>query len=656
MKLSIVIVNYNVRHFLEQCLTSVFRAGNGIEMEVFVVDNNSVDGSVSLVAEKFPAVKLIANKENLGFSKANNQAIRQSSGEYVLLLNPDTVVEENTFSLCLQYLDSHPEAGGLGVKMLDGNGHFLPESKRGLPIPSVAFYKIFGLSKLFPKSRVFGRYHLGYLDPEEIHEVAVLSGAFMFLRREALDQTGLLDEDFFMYGEDIDLSYRITKAGYKNIYFPRTRIIHYKGESTKKSSINYVFVFYNAMVIFAKKHFSKKNAGLFSMMINTAVYLRALMAIISRVLQKIFLPLTDAAVIFGGIYFIKGYWEQHVIFPGGGQYPAEFIYIALPLYIFTWLFAVFVSGGYDKPIRPGRIILGLFWGTIAILTAYALLSETMRFSRALIIIGAGWAMISMLSSRYLLQLTGVKAFAMDTHRNKRFAVVGGEEESLRVSEILRNMQLNAGFIGRVSLTENQADSPGMIGHISQLKDIISIYDIDEVVFCSRDISPQRIIDVMSDMSSRNVEFKIAPSESLTIIGSNSINTAEDLFVLNINSINKPSNRRSKFLLDLLVSILLLLFLPVAVILVKRPHGLIVNLFAVIFGFASWVGYHPESSGIRHLPAIRKGILNPSDAIRNGMTNPELIERLNILYAKDYRVSTDLGIIRKGFRHLGRKIS
>ncbi|MCC6685243.1 MAG: glycosyltransferase family 2 protein, partial [Bacteroidia bacterium] len=232
MKLSVIIVNYNVKHFLEQALHSVRKACAGIDAEVWVVDNRSVDGSVEMVQQKFPEVKLIANRENLGFSKANNQAILQSGGQYVLLLNPDTVVEEDTFNKVIAFMDRTPDAGSVGVKMIDGKGNFLPESKRGLPTPKVAFYKIFGLSKLFPRSHKFGRYHLGYLSENETHAVDVLAGAFMMLRKKALDETGLLDETFFMYGEDIDLSYRITKAGYKNYYFPETTIIHYKGEST----------------------------------------------------------------------------------------------------------------------------------------------------------------------------------------------------------------------------------------------------------------------------------------------------------------------------------------------------------------------------------------------------------------------------------------
>ncbi|NBQ48979.1 MAG: glycosyltransferase family 2 protein, partial [Sphingobacteriia bacterium] len=235
MQLSIVIVNYNVRHFLEQCLYSVFKATEHLESEVFVVDNNSVDGSAALIRERFPQVIFIQNSQNLGFSAANNQALRLAQGKYALLLNPDTVVQEDTFTKTLAFMDAHPDAGGLGIRMVDGKGCFLPESKRGLPTPAVAFYKIFGLAKLFPQSQTFGQYHLTYLDKEKTQPVEILSGAFMLMRKEALDKAGLLDETFFMYGEDIDLSYRLTRAGYQNYYFADSSIIHYKGESTKKS-------------------------------------------------------------------------------------------------------------------------------------------------------------------------------------------------------------------------------------------------------------------------------------------------------------------------------------------------------------------------------------------------------------------------------------
>jgi GT2 family glycosyltransferase len=286
MDLSVIIVNYNVKHFLEQCLHSVLKAAENISAEIFVVDNHSADGSVQYIPEKFPGIHFIANAENVGFSKANNQAIRLATGKYILLLNPDTVVEEDTFEKVIAFMEQHPEAGGLGVKMIDGKGNFLPESKRGLPTPWVAFYKMFGLARLFPSSKRFGKYHLSYLDENEVNEVEILAGAFMLLRKSALGKTGLLDETFFMYGEDIDLSYRILKAGYKNYYFPETTIIHYKGESTKKGSLNYVKVFYHAMIIFARKHFSNGNATLFTTLIHLAILFRAFLSVSRRILAK----------------------------------------------------------------------------------------------------------------------------------------------------------------------------------------------------------------------------------------------------------------------------------------------------------------------------------------------------------------------------------
>lgn len=258
MKLSIIIVNYNVKYFTEQCLNSVRAATLGLETEVFVVDNNSSDDSVNYLKPLFPEVHFIANSDNPGFAKANNQAIRQSTGEYVLLLNPDTIVGEELFRSLLYFMDEHPEAGAAGVKMIDGHGVFLPESKRAYPSPWVSFCKIFGLAKIFPDSPKYAKYALPYLDENKQHEVEVLAGAFMFMRRAALDKSGLLDEDFFMYGEDIDLSYRIVQSGFKNYYLPE-RILHYKGESTKKSDVKYIKSFYGAMLIFYRKHYPESS-------------------------------------------------------------------------------------------------------------------------------------------------------------------------------------------------------------------------------------------------------------------------------------------------------------------------------------------------------------------------------------------------------------
>ena len=284
-KLTVVIVNYNVKHYVEQCLHSVEKAIEGIDAEVVVVDNHSHDDSVTYLQERFPWVNIIANNHNSGFSRANNMAIRQTQGEYVLLLNPDTIVGEKTIRECIQFMDQHPDAGALGVQMLKSNGEKARESRRGLPTPMTAFYKVGGFCYAFPKSKRFGKYYMGYLPWNEASEIEIISGAYCMVRRTALDQVGLLDEDFFMYGEDIDLSYRILKGGFHNWYLP-VRILHYKGESTQKSSFRYVHVFYDAMLIFFRKHFSQMTF-LLSIPIKAAIYFKALIALLQMSTQRI---------------------------------------------------------------------------------------------------------------------------------------------------------------------------------------------------------------------------------------------------------------------------------------------------------------------------------------------------------------------------------
>lgn len=652
MDLSVVIVNYNVKYFLEQCLRSVYKSGAELEMEVFVVDNNSVDGSVEMVRKKFPRVILIANAENLGFSRANNQAIKKARGTYVLLLNPDTVLEDESLPRVFSFMEQHPDAGALGVKMLDGQGNFLPESKRGLPTPGVAFFKVFGLSALFPKSRSFGKYHLGYLDSDQTHQVDVLSGAFMLLRKEALNKAGLLDEDFFMYGEDIDLSYRITKSGYRNYYYPGTRIIHYKGESTKKSSINYVLVFYKAMIIFARKHFSPKNARLFSFLINLAVYFRASLAIAQRFFKRVFWPVMDALLIYAGFYFIKDYWEHQVFMVETTYYPPLFMGVVVPAYIAFWLCSVYFSGGYDKPVKPFRIVRGIGLGTVGILVIYALLPLELRFSRALILLGSVWALASMLVSRVLISVARGRGWSLGEKDKKRVLIAGDGQEAARIVQMLGKSGI-ASFVGLASLKGEKPSEEGYLGTIAQLNEIVEIYSIDEVIFCAGEMSSRSIIDHMSRLSAQGVDFKIAPPESLFIIGSNSIDTFGDLFAININSISKAANKRNKRLFDFCTASLMLISLPVHLLFVRNRVGLALNLFSVFVGRKSWVGYHPGPL-TKSLPSIKVGVLYPGDGFKNRNLNPDTLHNLNGLYAKDYKIENDLNLFLKAYRSLGRR--
>ena len=293
MELSVIIVSYNVRDFLKQCLLSVKKASENIDHEIFVVDNNSTDDSSVMVSKEFPDINLIINNVNSGFSAANNQAIKQAKGRFILLLNPDTLIENDTFIKCINFMNDHPDAGAMGVRMINGEGRFLPESKRAIPTPEIAFFKAFGLSFLFPESRFFNRYYLSHIDSFETAMSEIISGAFMFIRREALSKTGLMDEDFFMYGEDIDLSYRLLQAGYNNYYFPGIQIIHFKGKSTGRDNFTDILHFYKAMRIYIRKRCEEGKFHFLHFFIIPAIYFREVLALLNRFFRIIFRRLSS---------------------------------------------------------------------------------------------------------------------------------------------------------------------------------------------------------------------------------------------------------------------------------------------------------------------------------------------------------------------------
>lgn len=635
MQLSIVIVNYNVRYFLEQCLLSVVRATTNVEAEIFVVDNASSDGSVEMLQQKFPLVKRIANTQNVGFSKANNQAIEKCTGEYILLLNPDTVVAEDTFEKCIAFMKNHPQAGALGVRMIDGRGNFLPESKRGLPTPAVAFYKTFGLAKFFPKSKIFGRYHLGYLSEYETHEVDVLSGAFMLLRKKTLDETGSLDETFFMYGEDIDLSYRITKAGYKNYYFPDTTIIHYKGESTKKGSLNYVKVFYNAMLIFARKHFSSNQSGLFSMLIHFAIVFRGLLTLLAGAVASSYLFVIDFALSYTGIYFITGYWENNIKYHEH-YYPNEFLFVVVPGYIFIWMVASFFSGAYDKPFRLANILRGMVLGTIAIAVLYAFIPDEWRFSRAIILLGAAWVGTQMIFSRMIYRLIKNQSVSGIDESEARTLVVG-KTEAPRCENILRQLG-NAHNINREDVL---AGTPKTA----------AIYLSSEIVFCSADFSFSEIIAQISETGNR-YGYKILNPGSDALIGSNSKNTAGDLYVAEKSyRLFSPQHQRSKRLFDVVAALVLLMLTPVLVFTAKNFTNIISNIFQVLWGNKTWVGFC-TAKNLQQFTKAKQGVISPyQNMIGYQLTETEM-EEAELSYARYYSLANDLHLLLRNFYRLG----
>ena len=641
--LSVVIVNYNVVFFLEQCLNSVFAASKNLNVQIFVVDNNSVDGSINMLKENFSSVVLIENKENVGFSKANNQAIKRANSPYVLLLNPDTVIEEDTFDKSIDFMNSNSDCGGLGLRMLDGKGNFLPESKRGFPSPSVAFYKIFGLSYLFPKSQKFGRYHLGFLSEFEVNEVDVLSGAFMLLRTVTLEKVGLLDEQFFMYGEDIDLSYRIKLGGYKNYYFPETKIIHYKGESTKKSSVNYVFVFYKAMILFAKKHFSNKNANLFSFAINLAIYMRASLSLINRFVKKIATPFLNAVLTYSALFFIADYWRNAAI-----QFPEYVFYISIPLYIFVFILFAWLIGVYDKGIRNHIIWKATIFASIFILVVYALLPKDWQFSRLFILT----ASLVFVLQHYLVLIT---QNLLKTHKiglpstpKKHFAIIGDQAEFIRVKKILELTYPTIESIIGVYIDENYEEASGSN---LQLNEIIQVHTINEIIYCAKDVSAKDIIEGMTKIESQDIEFKIAQPNTSYLIGSNSIDNSGDFYALNFSALSKPENIRSKRLFDFFFSIILLLLSPILLVIIKFKAKFISNLFRILSGKKSFVGYLNQSDGTKtNLPKIKPGILEPFSVSEELTIDKK--EELNLLYAKEYSFIFDFEVLVRKWKLLG----
>ncbi len=684
--LTTIIVNYNVRHFLEQCLLSVRKAssspvGGGQEGAVWVVDNASSDDSVQMVRTHFPEVKLIANQKNTGFSTANNQAIRASAphpqseirnpkSKYVLLLNPDTVVQEDTLTKCVAFIEAHPEAGGLGVKMIDGSGQFLPESKRGFPSPWVAFCKTFGLSAIFPKSKTFGRYHLGFLDKNETHEVDVLAGAFMLLRRSVLDKIGLLDEAFFMYGEDIDLSYRIVQAGYKNYYFADTTIIHYKGESTKKGSLNYVRTFYQAMIIFARKHFQGRQATLFIAMIYGAIWLRAGMTLIGNFFKKSYLPLLDALLMFGGVWVCKVFWANY-FYHDPYWFKHSFMWFNAPFYTLVWLAALWFSGGYDEPSNLRRLTRGLVLGTVVISAVYGFLPQDLRPSRAVILLATVWALLALTALRFVFHFFKTGNLNVGRSRPSNLAIVGSTAETERVQGLLAKAGVERNLIGRIEpnddLIGNQKSEIrnqilDCLGTVDKLDELAALYHLDEIIFCLKDVTASQTIGWMERLGPR-IEYRTVPEGGQTIIGSSSKDAAGELYTTAVRyRIASPTARRSKRLLDLGLAVGFLLLAVPMLFLVKNGGGFLKNLWMVLIGKKSWVGYsapqflnspvYIRESSISQFPKIKSGILSPTDAFPGKQIDEATARRLDFFYAKDYEIGRDLEVVRKGWRELG----
>ncbi len=634
MQLSVIIVNYNVKYFLEHCLLSVVKACEGLEAEIFVVDNMSGDGSADMVSTKFPNVILIANKDNIGFAKANNQAVDKAKGKYMLYLNPDTIVPEDCFTKCLTYMEAHAETGALGCRLIDGKGQFLPESKRGFPSAPVAFFKIVGLSSLFKKSRLFNRYHLGYLSEHETNEVDVLVGCFMFCRKSVIDKVGSFDTDYFMYGEDIDLSYKINQAGYKNVYFSETTVIHYKGESTKKGSLNYVKMFYQAMIIFARKHFRSSRKGFFVLLIRLAIYMRAVLAFVTRLFSIVKLPLIDATLLLVSMMTMKTLWIRNV--KTDTHYSSSLLAGFFIAYILIWITSIYVNGGYDKPYKPSRVMRGMLIGGMVSLAMYGLLSEEMRFSRGITVLGALFGTLLILLSRKVLQYLKVSSVESDDTQ-KQVIIVGTTEEELEIRTLLNNAFIEKNIIGTVSPFEQKEAS--QLGVFSQLKPLSKLYKATEIIFAQRHLGFKQVIDGLQACG-HSIDYKIHSMGTDSIIGSNSKNTAGDLYTTElVYAITSSISKRNKRMVDILCSLFLILLSPICFWFVRNKRSYFLHAFLILEGDKTFVGYTDTQ-----FPALKPHLLDVYPVIEGFDIPADNREHLDWLYAKNYTAWDDVKII------------
>jgi len=652
MLLSVIIVNYNVKHFLEQCLYSVQKACKGIDAEIIVADNNSTDGSRGFLEPAFPGVKFIWNSDNAGFAKANNQALEMASGNFILFLNPDTIIPEDCIEKCVQFFDQHKDAGAVGVRMIDGSGKFLKESKRAFPSPLTSLFKLSGLARLFPHSSTFARYHLGHLPEKENHEVDVLAGAFMMIPKTVLQQVGNFDDRFFMYGEDVDLSFRIqqsdresTVGKYKNYYFSGTTIIHFKGESTKRGSLNYVRLFYNAMNLFVKKHYSGSKAGLFIFLIQAAIIIRAGFSAIGHLLKKIGLPILDAGIILSAFWITKMLWSQYI--RQEVNYSPNVLLIAFPAFTAIFLIAAYYSGLYDKGYKQSQLIRSTAIAALVLLSVYALLPETVRFSRGILILGICLAFILMNFMRLLFINRRYLETRDEQEERQQTVVVAGEKDFTVIAGIMNKAGMPERVLGRVAI--GQTTSASDLGTIMQLPNLVKRYPVKEIIFCENGLSFKEIISTIEGLPAA-VRNKFHASGSVSIVGSDSRNVSGDFVAATGNyAIGDPINRRNKRLLDIISSVFFIIGLPALLFIKKGLPGFYKNVFSVLTGKKTWIGYAAPTD---KLPAIKKGVISSTTlpASMNELPVEGLLKN-DEWYASNYTAMLDVKKISRGFKYL-----
>jgi GT2 family glycosyltransferase len=645
LTLSIIIVNYNVTFFLEQCLYSLQRATTNLQAEVIVVDNGSAGDGVSYLRRQFPQVVFIEAGVNLGFAKACNRGWQQATGRYILFLNPDTIVGEDTLETCLRFFENHPDAGAVGVRMIDGTGAFLKESKRSFPAPLTALFKLAGLARLFPRSPLFSRYHLGHLDACRNQEVDVLAGAFMMIPQTVLKKIDAFDETFFMYGEDVDLSYRIQKDGFKNYYLADTEIIHFKGESTKRGSLNYVRLFYSAMATFVRKHYGGSRAALFNASIHLAIWVRGLITAVAKVISRIGLAVLDAIIFLASFWGVKEIWEGTV--KPQHTYSDTLLLVAFPLFTLVYLVVAYYAGLYDKQYKKANLLRSGFIATLVLLALYALLPEEYRFSRGILVLGALLAFAGMAVLRGLLAQWRFIKVVPDS-ATPYILVAGSAAEYAEMEKLLQQKGVSS-IIGRLAIED---DNQSKIGLLAQASQIAAALGAQELVLCSGTASNKYLISFIQTLEP-GLRLRFHATGSGSIVGSDSSTANGETITADAVFNNAlPRNRRLKRLLDISSAALFLLFFPLAFILMEQPFYFIRQAALVFMGKKTWIGY---ATAAPQLPPLRPAVLTPEGLpVHAVLKNLDAHHaQVDYWYARNYAPLHDLRRLLKNYRQLGR---
>jgi GT2 family glycosyltransferase len=650
LDLSIIIVNYNVKEFLQNLLHSIEKASSNISKEIIVVDNASDDGSVEVIKEKFSSVILIENKINSGFGKANNQGLAIAKGKYILFINPDCIVSEDTFDKMISFFEENSECGLAGCKILNSDGTLQLACRRSFPGPWTSFTKVTGLSNLFPKSRIFARYNLTYLDENKTYEVDALSGSFMMMRKDVYEKVGGFDEQFFMYGEDLDLCYRVQKAGHKVFYVHSTQVIHYKGESTKRSNLDETKLFYDAMHLFVKKHLS--SFPLVEIILRTAIGFRKVFAFLGKRKLSLYCALADF-VLFSLSLFIAEKLYKNITDWVGFDPGAYWIVYTIPASIHI-LVAV-LSGVYRKDEVSVLRNLGAIVISFLLITSATFFFKQYAFSRAVVLIAFILLLTVTTIYRIFLKLFFRVGIKLDGSLNRRTVVIGTDQEAVKLAQKIKSYKTDLhSFIGLIGKTHSEigkaVDGFKVVGSIGNIKNVFSERNINEVIFSSEEISYSDMMSIVSASKNNNVDFKIVGSDMNFVVGKSSVSMLDDIPLVEVNyNISNPTVQTLKIIFDYVISFAVLLSLYPVIYLLTKLSGketdfrkFVISVPKVISGKYSLVG--PKKSFLVESTNLGKAGLTGLWYIDEGTFTDS--EKLDFYYVKNQNIWLDLEILGK----------